>query len=419
MMDHLMEDTMTKISLYLAVSIFCLGLHAFECNPFGPDVDQIRCANLNEEPSAFGVRVAEQELLVLLENGEFNQYQYYAQGLPISGICRLDENTLMVAMGAGSYSDGVYNFALDTHQWTLNEWFFRPSFITHCPSNGKYYVGERDGLYHSSDAINWYRITALGMNECTSLAWHGQNMVCNSGNAVYISSDAGVTWQQSSMSLLSGFRFTDSGTLYAFMAVESDSDGLWRSHDYGNTWEIVFYSSNLAAIGPNFDALIPLGWSQPNQEDCYLALLNGNDELIPLEHADLMSPVVEIEPFPLINTPSFYVINGSGIRYLTNFGASSTEDALLPSTALSLSAYPNPARERCQIKLQDDFSHNSELSIYNSRGQLIRRIPTAGKRELSWDLRDEQGNILPSGIYLMRLTDQGGRVKATSRMLVL
>jgi len=410
---------MLKIHVFLAISIFCLGLNAFDISQFGPEAMHIYCANLNQEPSAFGVRSLDQELLVLLENGEYNQYQYYAQGLPISGICQLDTNTLMVAMGAGSYSDGVYNFDLTTHQWTHNEWFMRPNFIKHCPSNGKYYVGERDGLYHSSDAVNWYRITAVGMNNCNSVDWFGQHLVCNNGNLVYISSDGGATWQQSSMSLLSGFRFTDSGMLYGIIATESDSDGLWRSHDFGTTWEPVFYSSNLAAIGPNFDDLIPLGWSQPVQDDCYLALLNGNDEIIPLEHQYLGSPVVDIELFPLINTPSFYVINSDGLYYLTNFGASSTADEMLTTPKLSLCAYPNPASERCAIKTQNTLPNHSTLSVYNIRGQLIREIPWGTVHELSWDLRDAIGRRMPSGIYYLRLTDRKGATRATSRVVVM
>ncbi|HQQ67794.1 MAG TPA: T9SS type A sorting domain-containing protein [Candidatus Cloacimonadota bacterium] len=408
---------MKHICLFLALSLLTIVLYAFECDSYGPVADEISCALLDQEPEAYGAVMDGNHVLILRENGEYHPYMYCTQGLPISGLCWRDANTLMISMGAGTWSDGVYNFDLATHQWSVNEWFFWPNFITYCPDNSTYYIGDRQGLYQSTDAATWNRIEDLGNEDCRSLAWFGQMMICNMDNGVFISSDGGVQWQQAGMGLLEKFRFTDNGTLYGIMDDFSDSDGLWRSHDYGQNWEVVFYASALSCLGPNFDDLIPVAFHGTSERDNYLALLNGNDELNFLTHEDLGSGISEIGIFPLINTPSFYVINASGLHYITDFGATSNDEPLagVPEQT-TVKVYPNPATKDCRIMLSDGKPIR-EMKVYNLRGQLLRTLCTPGK-EQHWDLRDDQAHILPAGVYILRAkSDTPGQI-STARVLI-
>jgi len=62
-----------------------------------------------------------------------------------------------------------------------------------------------------------------------------------------------------------------------------------------------------------------------------------------------------------------------------------------------------------------------ELSIYNLRGELIKRLVadhlSPGLHTVQWDGRDETGRIVPAGIYFYRL--QAGTRVATHRLIVL
>lgn len=78
-----------------------------------------------------------------------------------------------------------------------------------------------------------------------------------------------------------------------------------------------------------------------------------------------------------------------------------------PPVALSFSApWPNPARTsvRCAIALPRTAM--VEVDAFSVDGRHVRRLAggwhPAGRREISWDLRDEAGNRVPAGVYLVR-----------------
>ncbi len=208
----------------LISAVFC---SAFQVDTFGPVADDFSCANLDQMPASFGIRINNQEKLSLWENGVWNSYSYFVNpGLTIRGTCMLNADTMLVAMGDLTYSDGIYNFDVNTHTWQLNNWSMVPNFVKSNPYNQLYYVGERDGLFYSADGYSWSMISSLGSNECNSIAWYNNNVITNNGQIVYYSTDNGVSWQQSSISNLRSFRFSDDKVLYAIMDVLSDSDGL-------------------------------------------------------------------------------------------------------------------------------------------------------------------------------------------------
>ena len=403
---------MKKLVLSLLCLLISLGLGAFECAPFGPLADQFYCAFLDDTPLCFGARVGDQDGL-LFENGEF-----YPSILPITGICKLDANTLMATMGNGSYSDGVYNFDLLSHEWELNEWFFRPNFISYCQDNTTFYIGERDGLYQSPDGVVWTRITALPAQNCSSIASYNQYMVCDVGDSVYHSANYGNSWQASDMTWLRDFRFDSDGRLYAYMSVLSDSDGLWSSPDYGISWDPVFYSGGISAIGPDFGVL-PIGWAEETGQGSHVAILNAEDELIYLEHPDLDHPVIELDLFPLVNTPSFYVLNSAGCYFVTGFLPVPVSDATMDVSATAgMRVYPNPAKSYCEIEFSQKQSGQGDLSIYNIRGQLLQRTRLHGKQSFRWNFGAQGSRALPSGVYVIQFWDEVAKEYSRQKVML-
>ena len=79
----------------------------------------------------------------------------------------------------------------------------------------------------------------------------------------------------------------------------------------------------------------------------------------------------------------------------------------MQSTRL-ISAYPNPFREGCAIKLQVAKDAPAiSLEIYNLRGQKVACVYkgqlSQGLHSLVWSGLDDTGRKLGSGIYLCRL----------------
>ncbi|MCG8329552.1 MAG: T9SS type A sorting domain-containing protein [Chitinophagales bacterium] len=89
--------------------------------------------------------------------------------------------------------------------------------------------------------------------------------------------------------------------------------------------------------------------------------------------------------------------------------SSSTDDIANKSLKLTLS--PNPIRDVCKFELHEELSKDLQLSIYNSKGQLLEQWPVQGTT-FYWNRR-----ALPSGLYFYQL--QSSEQIITSGKMVL
>lgn len=407
-------------AIILAILLTAAGTAlALESYPFGPNADEITAIQIASQPESYGVIQDDEKKLVLSESRIYHEYSYGGGGLTIKSLLPKDDNTLMVLMGDGSYSDGVWDFDLHEHTWTVNEWIFSPNFLKYCASNSSYYLGAQQGLYQSTDAETWIRLQDLGLVACTEFCYYGNHLAVLRDSFVYTSHDAGQTWQSTTSPFFETIRYTDNGVLYAIMARMSDSDGLWRSYDFGENWEVVFYSSDLACIGPNFGDYLPLGWAQRNLRSSTVFLLDSDDSLIELDHPDLYAATRQMDPFPLINTPSFYVLNDNGLYYLTNFMEIAVDDPVAPAMA-QLNVYPNPNRGVLEITL-GKCECSEMLKLYNAKGQFICKLPASPDPagQLQWNLNQELGRELPTGIYYIQRVDAMGNTLAIKRVTMI
>jgi len=115
--------------------------------------------------------------------------------------------------------------------------------------------------------------------------------------------------------------------------------------------------------------------------------------------------------------------NNGGLRlfsyiYKPNFIVSvDNEQNTLPKEFSLSSNYPNPFNPQTNIKFE--ISENSFVSIkvYNILGKeittLVEKEQTPGSYQISWEAKDNEGNLLPSGVYLIRLFANGKSVSYT------
>lgn len=73
--------------------------------------------------------------------------------------------------------------------------------------------------------------------------------------------------------------------------------------------------------------------------------------------------------------------------------------------------YPNPFNEHTVISFELPRAKRVGLSIYNTRGELVRRLVqgrrNAGVHHEMWDGKDQWGNPVSSGCYFYRVnTDE-------------
>ncbi len=69
--------------------------------------------------------------------------------------------------------------------------------------------------------------------------------------------------------------------------------------------------------------------------------------------------------------------------------------------------YPNPFNPETQISFSLKQPGQVELAVYNLRGQQVRRLASefynAGTHTVTWDGKNSQGSVMPTGVYLYKI----------------
>jgi hypothetical protein len=85
---------------------------------------------------------------------------------------------------------------------------------------------------------------------------------------------------------------------------------------------------------------------------------------------------------------------------------------------LSLSCEPNPFRSSTALRLTTgSLDHSAtHLRIYDAQGRLVRTLATSQAKQTMWDGRNDAGQLLPSGTYMVRCDVAG--THATTRLVL-
>lgn len=96
--------------------------------------------------------------------------------------------------------------------------------------------------------------------------------------------------------------------------------------------------------------------------------------------------------------------------------------SILPVESFSgLTIFPNPLKLNNEPKLVtiDGLIRNSDIKIISVSGVLIRQFSSPGGRTAFWDGRDENGNLVNSGVYIVIAFDQEGNSVETGKIAVI
>jgi YVTN family beta-propeller protein len=91
-------------------------------------------------------------------------------------------------------------------------------------------------------------------------------------------------------------------------------------------------------------------------------------------------------------------------------------DAPAATQLARLEAYPNPFNPQLTVAVQLDEASPGRLAVYDLAGRQVRALASgsfaAGTHTVRWDGRDDAGQAMPSGVYLVRLSGAAGDVAA-------
>lgn len=99
--------------------------------------------------------------------------------------------------------------------------------------------------------------------------------------------------------------------------------------------------------------------------------------------------------------------------YKPNFTVDVKEESNLVPTEYQLyPVYPNPFNPQTTIKFDIAKTSFAKVKVYNILGKeiktLLEKELSPGSYSLSWEARDSYGQLLPSGVYLIRFSATGG-----------
>ena len=276
------------------------------------------------------------------------------------------------------------------------------------------YVGTADGINKSTDAGSQYPswtkfthtnesnpisgnfVTALGYNKSDSTVW-GATWQADGATEFYgvsSSSDGGNNWK----TFLNGekvhnFAFRNGGEVIA-----PSDDGAFRTSDNGNNWVI---PTSITDASSGVSILTNIAYSSAFQ---------GNS--IWVGTADGLARIDE---------------NGSGLWQ----GSWKVFYASQPVASQSQTyAFPNPFDPQTD-NLRIKFSTNGQLlpvtiRIFNFSMHIIRTVIENAERNYAndsaprdtWDGKDDNGNIVPNGVYFYRI-DAGSNKPVFGKILVI
>lgn len=114
------------------------------------------------------------------------------------------------------------------------------------------------------------------------------------------------------------------------------------------------------------------------------------------------------------NSGSIYIGSRSGMNSAHSYAIRANLDFN------SLRCFPQPFIPSVDPELVvDGLAERSQVKISTVEGTLVRTIASSGSRTVVWDGRDEKGELVPSGVYLVSgFSETSGETGVTKAMVI-
>ncbi len=337
---------------------------------------------------------------------DIEEWTYYTYGLPVTGAVNLNATQILVAMGCGTYSDGIYTFDLETHQFEVVEWFFKPAFLKYYDYNGSYFVGlEENGLYVSSNGMDWNSVSYFDTISCQSIDFYDEHIILSDGTydfyCIYYSDNAGYSWSNvSNGNSLRNVKFNYSGIAYSILPGMSQSAGIYFSTDYGYNWNPIYWMFYINALGIDAMGNVFLGW----YNGWGIAMINNPypypyPDLIFLNEGLPNLNINEITINPAMSAIAIFCCTDEGVYVCYDYMVGEDE---IHIESDRISIFPNPVSGQTAIKINLPEIAGSlfTISVLNNSGLKVDEIKVENTSSQNLEITWNKGN-LPSGIYYL------------------
>lgn len=324
-------------------------------------------------------------------------------GMAVTGAAYFNPEKILITMADGSYSDGIYAFDIYSHVFDPMDWIFNPNFLYHHHNDQTYWVGSDWGnMLRSEDGITWESVAQFNSFPCICMASQDNHMIVQIISDLtngYWSDDNGQSWNPSEIGpLLSDLVYRENGQLLGVFPGYSNSSGLWRSDDFGNSWQIEFYQDNMTTVCLDVYSDVIVGFDGEG-----LARYNPESGL-EFINGDL--PALNINKIQVNNTmsaPALFVSTDQGFYYSYDYYVGVDD---IDKTTRRVSINPNPSTDIIFIESVELIQN---LKIINSTGTVVLHA-SPNSKSLEIDLTP-----LPTGIYFLKVTSQ--QISTTTKII--
>ncbi len=226
-------------------------------------------------------------------------------------------------------------------------------------------------------------------------------------------------WQESNRARL----YNEFATSYPELAAFADTPEIMVacSPDYGMTWSEPFSLNKVET--PQLANMKPM-WVYPASEVKYVSTTTDGKKVGKLAlmfYDDISWGAYAIEEGPVgQNTGGYVRFTELNITFPLPIN-SSDDPVVTPAVTMLKQNYPNPFNPETTISYNLPKDGFASLSIYNTKGQLVKTLANglskSGSYSLKWNGTDNNGARVSSGLYFYKL-NANGRTETRKMMLM-
>jgi Peptidase family M28/FlgD Ig-like domain len=161
-------------------------------------------------------------------------------------------------------------------------------------------------------------------------------------------------------------------------------------------------------------------WDSEYEDDTSFGMMNGRNIVIYNDNVTYKTAVISFPLFNMYQSDARQFISTLLTEYMEE-EVDLTESVIITGTPLLKANFPNPFNPETTITFSLPEAADTELAIYNIKGQKVVTLANGflseGRHDLIWQGKDEFDNPVASGIYFYRLRSAGNI--QTRKMLML
>ncbi|MEZ5198571.1 MAG: T9SS type A sorting domain-containing protein [Bacteroidales bacterium] len=387
--------------IFFVVCIVLASFESYSWQIYGPQ--DIEATNICFGPEySMSEMICTTDGMYLFSEPNYDWEYHSFEGLPVQEGIFINAETIILVLGNGTDSDGIYSFNIPSGQFNPLAYCLYPKFIEYDDYAGNYYVGSEEGLLVSDNAVYWEEVSFFSGKKCWDMAISDTYLTITAESLpvhAFWSDNNGLTWN------IGGSFFTQlafyGNDLFGVYGGESFDSGLYKSSNGGNNWTVEFYSENLSDVCyDDYDGQLYVSWQYP-----FYSSLEGIAIYEPGNSYAGLTFLNEGLPNTSINR----IAHKPGIDFFyvfvcTNTGVYSYIFVDVPeiSSPNKIEVFPNPVKDNMHIQfsLGETTSNLSSIEIYNKQGVKVDEIKVESTFSSESDINWNKGK-LSSGVYYL------------------